>query len=637
MLSEDSEIANELLDNSPDAMLALSPEGTVVYWNKGAENTFGFSRDEAIGRELSELIIPADRIEEEEKFFDEVIKSGHSTFESLRKSKDGSLIPVDIATRVIRDDRGRVKYILSSKKDITERKLAEEALQGSELRYRRLFESAKDGILILDGDSGQIVDVNPYLIDLLNISKAELAGKELWEIGPFKDIVASKLAFAELKERGYIRYDDLPLQSSVGVIRHLEVVSNSYLAGESRVIQCNVRDITERNLAEAALGASEGRYRTLFEYAPDGIVVADPESYYVDANASMCRMLGYTRDELIGLHASDIVTPTEIQHIGPALGVINSNSDHHREWQFRRKDGSFFAAEVVATMMPDGNLLGMVRDITERRLAEEELLRTNQSLKGVVAELQTKTQELASMTQQLWQASKLTTMGELAASVAHELNNPLATISLHAEAIVGRLAADDPNRPSLQVIEQEVERMASLVSNLLLFSRRGHQQISTVDFCEELTRSLDFIQYHLRSHDIEIVNDCATVLPTVEADRQQLHQVFLNLISNASDAMPKGGTLTVRSRVGAMAGGHPAVVVEFSDTGTGVQTGDLPKLWEPFFTTKPEGKGTGLGLSICRRIVEEHRGTIEIETGPGKGTTVRITFPATDEATEVAA
>jgi signal transduction histidine kinase len=200
-----------------------------------------------------------------------------------------------------------------------------------------------------------------------------------------------------------------------------------------------------------------------------------------------------------------------------------------------------------------------------------------------------------------------------------------------------QLLADDPNRRPLQVIEKEVERMATLVSNLLLFSRRGRQQIATVDICEELTNSLDFIQYHLRSHKIAVVKDCAAVLPTIQADRQQLHQVFLNLITNASDAMPKGGKLTVRSRVGALAGGQTAVVVEFSDTGTGVPTGDLPKLWEPFFTTKPEGKGTGLGLAICRRITEEHRGTIEIETGPGKGTTVRITIPTTDQAIEVAA
>jgi len=127
------------------------------------------------------------------------------------------------------------------------------ALQASELRYRRLFESSKDGILILDADSGQIVDVNPYLIKMLGFSKEELTGKELWEIGVFKDIIASKLAFDELRERGYIRYENLPLESREGIVRQVEFVSNSYLAGESRVIQCNIRDITERKRLEEEL------------------------------------------------------------------------------------------------------------------------------------------------------------------------------------------------------------------------------------------------------------------------------------------------------------------------------------------------------------------------------------------------
>jgi PAS domain S-box-containing protein len=523
MSSKDSEIAIELLENSPDAMMALSAEGTVVYWNKGAEDIFGYSKVEAIGRELGKLIIPADRVEEEERFLKEVLDCGRSGFESIRKRKDGSLIDVEISTRVIRNDQGDIKYLLSSKKDITatnalraNRQFVDEELQASEIRYRRLFESAKDGILILDADSGRIIDANPYLIELLGSSKDDLVGRELWQLGPFNDVVASRTAFIELQERGYTRYENLPLQDSAGIIRQVEFVSNSYLAGESRVIQCNIRDITER------------------------------------------------------------------------------------------------------------------------KLAEEDLRRTNQRLEGALAELLTKTQELASMTQQLWQASKLATMGELAASVAHELNNPLATISLHTELLVSQLAADDPDRHSLEMIEQEVERMATLVGNLLLFSRRSHKQISTLNLCEELTYSINFIQYHLTSHNIELVNDCASALPSVQADRQQLHQVFLNLISNASDAMPTGGTLTVTSRVGVTACGQPAVVIEFSDTGMGVQPGDLPKLWEPFFTTKPEGRGTGLGLSICRRIVEEHRGTIGIETGPGKGATVRITLPATDEDIQVA-
>jgi len=129
-------------------------------------------------------------------------------------------------------------------------------------------------------------------------------------------------------------------------------------------------DITARKLAEEARRESEARYQTLFEYAPNGILIADPESTYLDANASMCRMLGYTREELIGLHATDIVAEAEIPHIGLALSAIKTTSDYHREWRFRRKDGSMFEAEVFATVMPDGNLLGMVRDITERKRIE---------------------------------------------------------------------------------------------------------------------------------------------------------------------------------------------------------------------------------------------------------------------------
>jgi PAS domain S-box-containing protein len=134
---------------------------------------------------------------------------------------------------------------------------------------------------------------------------------------------------------------------------------------------------TPRKRAKALLRANEGRDRTLFEYAPDGILISDPESNYIDANPSVCRMLGYTHDELTRLHASDIVDQTETQHVGPAPSAIRAKSDYHREWRFRRKDGSVFPAEVIAAMMPDGNLLGMIRDITERKLAQSALRESN--------------------------------------------------------------------------------------------------------------------------------------------------------------------------------------------------------------------------------------------------------------------
>ena len=263
------------------------------------------------------------------------------------------------------------------------------------------------------------------------------------------------------------------------------------------------------------------------------------------------------------------------------------------------------------------------------RMLEQELAETNRGLIALATELESKNEKLQAMTHQLWQAAKLATLGELTASIAHELNNPLATVTLRTESLLLDTSDDDPSRTSLQVIEHEVERMSSLVANLLQFSRRHGRQISTLDVSDEIEKTLELMERHLQNHRIEVVRDFQSA-PMIRADRQQLRQIVLNLVTNASDAMPNGGTLTVR----AMDSGPdlPGVVIEISDTGAGIAPEDLPKVLEPFVTTKPEGKGTGLGLPICRRIAQEHDGDLEIESEPGKGTTVRITLPSVCKA-----
>lgn len=506
---EQLRLQSAAVEFAANAIVITDRSGKIVWTNPAFTQHTGYSFDEAAGR--NPRLLKSGK--QDRAFYEEMWKtilSGKVWRNSIiNRRKDGTLNHEDLTITPIRDANGTITHFVGIKQDITEKTNAEQALQATELHYRRLFESAKDGILILDAASGQIVDVNPFLLGMLDSSKEDLMGRELWEIGFFKDVVASKLAFAELQQQGYIRYENLPLKSRTGLVRQVEFVSNSYLVGESAVIQCNIRDISDR------------------------------------------------------------------------------------------------------------------------KKAETDLREANHNLELALEELQAKSEELVTMTQQLWQASKLATMGELAASIAHELNNPLATVALRAEVVMEELPADDPKFQSVKIIAQEVERMATLVGNLLQFSRRSHAEISTLDLRKELTNSLEFIEHYLRIHKVDVVRDFASVLPSVHADRQRLREVFLNLITNASDAMPHGGTLTVRAFSGVL-DTRTAVVVEFADTGTGVQTGDLPKLWEPFFTTKPEGKGTGLGLAICRRMVEEHHGTIDIETGPGKGATVRITLPATD-------
>jgi signal transduction histidine kinase len=164
--------------------------------------------------------------------------------------------------------------------------------------------------------------------------------------------------------------------------------------------------------------------------------------------------------------------------------------------------------------------------------------------------------------------------------------------------------------------------MANLVKNLLNLGRREEGRISLVNVADELEKTVDLLRYHLKKCGIEVKKDLPPDLPMISADPEQLRQVFLNLFINASDAMPSGGTLTLRARVGL------SLVLEIVDTGIGIAAADLPRVMDTFFTTKPPGKGTGLGLPICRRIVEAWGGTIAIESEPGTGTTVRVVLPA---------
>ncbi|HLG15503.1 MAG TPA: ATP-binding protein [Blastocatellia bacterium] len=250
-------------------------------------------------------------------------------------------------------------------------------------------------------------------------------------------------------------------------------------------------------------------------------------------------------------------------------------------------------------------------------------------------ELRRKNEELRTMSQELWQAAKLATVGELTASIAHELNNPLAIVSLRIDSLLDKTPFDDVRRAPLKVIQQEVQRMGTLVGNLLQFSRRGHPHTSTFDLREEIGATLDLIHYRLAARRIDVECQFASDVPLIQADRQQLRQLFLNLLSNAGDAMPAGGSLTIRLARAAMERAGDAVSIDFTDTGVGIAPHDLPKVMEPFFTTKREGEGTGLGLAICRRIVQEHGGRIDIVSKPGAGTAVRVVLPVANGTNDV--
>jgi PAS domain S-box-containing protein len=401
----------------------------------------------------------------------------------------------------------------------------------------------------------------------------------------------------------------------------------------------------------------------ILDIAEDGIVTVDARQEIVLFNRGAAKIFGYTPEEVAG-QPLELLLPERFRapHPGQVEGFARAPAaarlmGERREVYGRRKDGTEFPAEVSISKFGTGAEMlftAIVRDVAERKRyetglreleqlraraelaeaqarADEQLRQTAGERERALTDLQTRTDELRATTQQLWQAARLAGVGELAASIAHELNNPLGTVSLRVEGILAKTPPDDPRRKPLEVVEQEVERMASLVSNLLQFSRAGRDQVSTVDVCDEVNKALDLISHHLRKRQIRVEPDFAPGVGPIHADRQQLRQVLLNLFTNASDAMPGGGQLTPRIRSGELPGGVPAVVVEVADSGEGIPADLLARVFDPFFTTKEEGKGTGLGLAICKRIVEQHNGKLEIESKVGTGTRVRVTLPLRPE------
>jgi diguanylate cyclase (GGDEF)-like protein/PAS domain S-box-containing protein len=274
-----------------------------------------------------------------------------------------------------------VKRALHNAKLGQERGKAAAALRASELRYRRLFESAKDGILILDAESGKIVDVNPFLVDLLGTTREEIVGHMLWEISPFRDVASNKEAFRELQEKGQIRYDDLPLESMDGRRVDVEFVSNVYLVDETRVIQCNIRDISERKRAAQAVVAAERRYRSIFDNTSEGIIQVTPEGNVFGCNPAAADVLGYGAPEELIATIGDI--GSQIYADAGSWSdlveqIVAGRTVRAVEAGFRRGDGQVIAVAVSASFETDGvsgeqYLLVSFRDDTERKAQEQKI------------------------------------------------------------------------------------------------------------------------------------------------------------------------------------------------------------------------------------------------------------------------
>jgi PAS domain S-box-containing protein len=241
----------ELLEHINDIFYEVDKQGIIQYCSPSIEDFLGYHQEEIIGRSISDFLDAQDIISAVENL-QKVILDQAAPHEYRIRCKSGEIRWIRVYSNPVMKGE-QIIGIRGVMSDITERKQVEEALRDSEKRYRRLFESAKDGILILDADTGKVVDVNPFVIELLGYSYDELYGKHIWEIGVFKDIAASKEAFKTLQNKEYIRYEHMPLENHDGQPIDVEFVSNVYLVDHTKVIQCNIRDITERKQVEKKL------------------------------------------------------------------------------------------------------------------------------------------------------------------------------------------------------------------------------------------------------------------------------------------------------------------------------------------------------------------------------------------------
>ncbi|HYT99219.1 MAG TPA: PAS domain S-box protein [Gemmatimonadales bacterium] len=426
-----------------------------------------------------------------------------------------------------------------------------------------------------------------------NRAAAELFGRPLDDLPgtAIDDVVASseREHVAEREQRafqGEEQHYETKVVRANGEERVVAVSTTPLvLEGELLGAVATLRDITEQQRAQDTLARSEARYRNLFESASDAIVTLDANGRFTTFNHAAEIISGYRREELVGQWFAPMLPddelPKALAHFQKALtgetGLFETN--------FYRKDGDVRTIQVTySTPQLDEEVLCVIRDVTDQKMLQEQLI----------------------------QSEKMSAIGQLVSGVAHELNNPLAGISAFAQLLLSEKRFPPDQRTAAEMIYAEARRASRIVQNLLTFARQHKPERTPTQVNQVLDDTLELRGYELRVRGIDVERDYDEQVPETMADAHQLQQVFLNLITNAEQAMERSERdkqrLTVRTR---RAG--DVLRIEIEDTGAGIPPNLLERIFNPFFTTKPTGSGTGLGLSISLGIVREHEGRIWAE------------------------
>jgi two-component system cell cycle sensor histidine kinase/response regulator CckA len=616
-LRESEERYRTLVEYSPNAV-AVHVNGIVQFVNQAAMKLVGaVSVNEIVGTNVINFVHPDSRPAALERISKVYGNEAVPAQEQRWVKMDGTPIDVEVVSIPFQFNGKIAAQIIA--RDITERKRAEEALRESELRFRSLFENAKDAVFIADTKTGVIIDANAEAEKMLKRSRREIIGMHQSQMHPPERVDEALSLFREQMLLLGEHAVEFEVVDSTGKHIPVEIKSSVIKLDEHRIVLQGIfRDITDRKIAEEALRRSEEKYRALFEGSKDGIYISTYYGKFIDVNPAMVELLGYdSKEEVFALDIQNSVyyRPSEREKFHDAIADHSYIKD--LELMLRRKDGSIVNVLLTATVerSPDGTPLyysGTIRDITERKRLEQQLI----------------------------QAQKMESIGTLAGGIAHDFNNLLAMILGTAELIKHKTADNPTINSYIKRIIEASERGASISKQLLLFSRPEQAELQPVSFSAVVDQLREFLSHFLPKN---IVIDYTPLRSTavIMGDSGHLHQALVNLAINARDAMPEGGTLSLHVDVVSGdvvrtifpdADGHRYATVVLRDTGIGIDQQVQRRIFEPFFSTKERGKGTGLGLSIVHGIVTLHRGHIHVESEPGKGTAFRIFFPLLDVA-----
>ena len=537
--------------------------------------------------------------------------------ESWQRRKDGEKRLLAWQCQVLKDEKGNVTGALSSAHDITERKRAEEALREKEEWFRTVFENASDGLFFLS-TSSEIVSVNESFAAMHGYSIAEILKMNLKEL----DTPETKRLSPE-RMRRVLAGENLTFEvdhhHKNGHLFPLEVTANMVTLGGEKYVLASHRDITERKRAEEALRTSQERLRQIFEASPNVTSVfrmEGPDLQRTWVSPNLERLFGYTVEEALQPHWwSAHVHPEDLARVISESGRIPAHEHVVHEYRFLRRDGGVVWIHDELQLLRDAagqpyEVVGAWTDITKRKELETHLLRTQ----------------------------RLESVGRLASGIAHDLNNILAPMLMVPPLL--REAIQDPElRNMLDMVETNAQRGSDIIKQLLTFGRGLEGERMPVQLRTLVTDMSGIIRETFHKN-ITTRRETPPETWLVNGDATQLHQVLMNLCVNARDAMPEGGTLTLklenheldesfaRMTPGARPGRY--VCLSVTDTGEGIAPEHLDKIYDPFFTTKELGKGTGLGLSTVLGIVQSHGGFIQVHSQPGRGTQFKAYLPASE-------